>query len=213
MYFQCLSYLQTSTLFPISYWAGLDLFVLQIQTSMCEIILFLCGGNKSFTYELRGAFKIKKCRKLGKVPNRGGGVHRKFKSSQVSVWKSTKRGGSQVSKSSQVWKIMHYFHLIRTLKQKNSYIFALKMGNNTMILQIVIDFVSKVPIFKLFSRFWRGSFHIKMFPSFKLSQVPFRVGMGVVPFQKVPKFKKVRSPVGGGGVIATWELFPSFGAF
>ena len=85
------------------------------------------------------------------------------------------------------------------------------MANNTLILQIVVDFVSKVPIFKLFLRFWRGSFCLKMFPSSKKSQVPFRGG--VIPFQKVPKFKKVPSQVGGRGVIATWELFPSFGAF
>ena len=37
--------------------------------------------------------------------------------------------------------------------------------------------------------------------------------VGVIPFKKVPKFKKVPSRVGGGGVIATWELFPSVGAF
>ena len=36
---------------------------------------------------------------------------------------------------------------MRTLKQKNLYFFALKMTNNTLILQIVVDFVSKVPIF------------------------------------------------------------------
>ena len=95
---------------------------------------------------------------------------------------------------------MHYFHLMRTLKQKNLYFFALKMANNTLILQIVVDFVSKVPIFKLFSRFWRGSFCLKMFPSSKKSQFPFRGGGGgIIPFQKVPKFKKVPSRVGGGG--------------
>ena len=100
-----------------------------------------------------GSSKIQKVPKfqLGKVQKEGGGHHISKK--------------SQVSKSSQVWKIMHYFHLMRTLKQKNLYFFALKMANNTLILQIVIDFVSKVPIFKLFSRFWRGSFCIKMFPS------------------------------------------------
>ena len=45
------------------------------------------------------------------------------------------------------------------------------MANNTLILQIVVDFVSKVSIFKLFSRFWRGSFCLKKFPSSKKSQV------------------------------------------
>ena len=45
-----------------------------------------------------------------------------------------------------LWKIMHYFHLMRTLRQKKLYFCALKMANNTLILKIVIDFVSKVPI-------------------------------------------------------------------
>ena len=40
---------------------------------------------------LRGAFKIKKRQNLGKVPNRG--VIENSKSSQVSVGKSSKRGG------------------------------------------------------------------------------------------------------------------------
>ena len=62
------------------------------------------------------------------------------------------------------------------------------MANNRLILQILVDFVSKVPIFKLFLE-------------------------GVILSPNVPKFKKVPSRVGGGRVIATWELFPSFGAF
>ena len=86
---------------------------------------------------------------------------------------------------------------MRTFKQKNLYFFALKMADSTLILQILVDFVSKVPILKLFLRFWRGSFCLKMIPSSKKSQVPFRGGVN--PFQKVPKFKKVPSQVGGGG--------------
>ena len=64
---------------------------------------------------------------------------------------------------------MHYFHLMRT--RRIHPFFPLKMANNTLILQIVVDFVSKVHIFKLFSRFWRGSFCLKMFPSSKKFQV------------------------------------------
>ena len=33
---------------------------------------------------------------------------------------------------------IHYFHLMRTLKQKYLYFFALKMANNTLILQLVV---------------------------------------------------------------------------
>ena len=128
---------------------------------------------------LRGAFKIKKHRNLGKIPKfqlrkvkKEGGVHHILKKSQV-------------SKSSQVWKIMHYFHLMRTLKQKILYFFALKMANNTLILKIVVDFVSKVPIFQLFPRFWMGSFCLKMFPSLNISQVPFRRG-GALHFNALP---------------------------
>ena len=117
---------------------------------------------------IRGALKIKKRRNFGKVPNRRRGVIKNSKSSQVSVGKSSKRGGGVITfKKSPKFKKkkMHYFHLMRTLKQKNFYFFALKMANNTLILQMVVDFVSKVPIFKLFSRFWRGSFCLKIFPS------------------------------------------------
>jgi len=134
--------------------------------------------------------KLKKRRNLGKVPNRVRGGHRKFKKFQSFSWeKFKKRGGSSH------FKKVPSFQKFESLKNNSLfpshlYFFALQMSNNTLILQIVIDFVSKVPIFKLFSRFLRGSFRIKMFPSFNLSQVPFR-----------------------GGVIATWELFPSFGAF
>ena len=106
---------------------------------------------------------------------------------------------------------MHYFHLMRTLKYKNLNFFALKMANNTLILQIVVDFISKVPIFKLFSRFWRGLFCLKMFPSSKKSKVPFRGG--VIAFQKVPKFKKVPSRVGGGGGHRHLGIFPKFRRF
>ena len=95
---------------------------------------------------------------------------------------------------------------------KNNGLFAISWGPlnriiytflpyNTLILQIVIDIVSKFPIFNLFLCFWRGSFHIKMFPSFNISQVPFR---GVIPLKKVFKLKKV---------IATWELFTKFRCF
>ena len=34
---------------------------------------------------------------------------------------------------------IHYFHLMRTLKQKYLYFFALKMANNTLILQLVVQ--------------------------------------------------------------------------
>ena len=99
----------------------------------CNTFSLICLWND---FEIvRGAFKIKKSRNLGKVPNRGRGGHQKFKKFQSFSWEKFKKAGghhiskkSQVSKTSQVWKIMHYFHLMRTLKQKNLYFFALKMA-------------------------------------------------------------------------------------
>ena len=99
---------------------------------------------------------------------------------------------------------MHYFHLMRTLKQKNLYFFALKMANNTLILQIVVDFVSKVPIFKLFSRFWRGSFCLKMFPSSKKSQVPFSGGHSISKSSQVQKSPKSGRGRGGHRHLGTF---------
>ena len=82
------------------------------------------------------------------------------------------------------------------------------MANNTLIFQIVVDF----PFSACFCDFGGGHSASKCsqvltFPNFWLG------GGGVIPFQKVPKLKKVPSWVGGGEVISTWELFPSFGAF
>ena len=126
----------------------------------CEEGVGLCS--------LRGALKKKNAETWEKFPTGGG--HQKCPKFQLG--KVQKEGGghhiskkSQVSKSLKVWKIMHYVHLVRTLKQKNLYFVALKMANNTLILQMVVDFVSNVPIFKFFLRFWRGSFCLKMFPS------------------------------------------------
>jgi len=123
---------------------------------------------------------------LGKVPNREGSSKIQ-KVPNFQLGKVQKEGGEVITfQKAPKFEKVPKFHLMRTISRKNLYFFALKMANNTLLfLKIVFDFVSKLTIFNLFKRFWRGSLCFKLFPSCNISQVPFRGG--VIPFQKSHK--------------------------
>ena len=118
---------------------------------------------------------------------------------------------SQVPEGIKDWKIMTHFHLMRTQKHKIWSITVLNMAKYTIILLLLIDFVPIFFIFNLFRRIFRGSYRFKKIPSSKKSQVDFRGGVN--PFQYSPKFKKVPTPLGRGGVHHHLGRIPKFRCF